>query len=79
MALTRFDHGNWLRYAGLFTYACVGVPLLRETAALAEEVDVLVWLLHGTVPDGIGVDEPRDLAGWWLAYVAFGLSYWALT
>lgn len=79
MALTRFDHGNWLRYAGLFTYACVGVPLLRETSALAEEVDVLVWLLHGTVPDGIGVDEPRDLAGWWLAYVAFGLSYWALT
>jgi signal transduction histidine kinase len=79
MAFTRIDHVNWLRYAGLFTYACVGVPLLRETWVLGQDVDLLVWLLHGTVPDGIGVEEPRNLAGWWVAYVAFGVSYWVLT
>ena len=79
MALTRIDHVNWLRYAGLFTYCCVGVPLLRETWILAADVDLWVWLLRGVVPDGIGAEEPRNLAGWWLAYVAFGFSYWVLT
>ena len=79
MALTRIDHVNWLRYAGLFTYACVGVPLLRETWLLAQDVDLLAWLWRGTVPDGIGADELRNLAGWWVAYVAFGFSYWGLT
>jgi len=79
MALTRIDHVNWLRYAGLFTYACVGVPLLRETWVLGQDINLLAWLLRGTVPDGIGVEEPRNLAGWWVAYIAFGLSYWALT
>jgi signal transduction histidine kinase len=79
MALTRIDHVNWLRYAGLFTYACVGVPLLRETWVLGQDINLLAWLLRGTVPDGIGVEEPRNLAGWWVAYIAFGLSYWVLT
>jgi signal transduction histidine kinase len=79
MALTRIDHVNWLRYAGLFTYCCVGVPLLRETWILAADVDLWAWLLRGVVPDGIGAEEPRNLAGWWLAYVAFGFSYWVLT
>jgi signal transduction histidine kinase len=79
MALTRIDHVNWLRYAGLFTYACVGVPLLRETWVLGQDINLLAWLLRGAVPDGIGVEEPRNLAGWWVAYIAFGLSYWALT
>ncbi|MBK6436378.1 MAG: sensor histidine kinase [Rhodanobacteraceae bacterium] len=79
MALTRIDHVNWLRYAGLFTYACVGVPLLRETWLLAQDIDLLAWLLHRTVPDGIGADELRNLTGWWLAYIAFGFSYWGLT
>lgn len=79
MAQNRIDHVDWLRHAGLFTYACVGVPLLRETWLLAEDVDLLAWLLRGTVPEGIGVDELRNLAGWWLAYIAFGFSYWGLT
>jgi len=28
--LSRLDHVDWLRFAGLFTYACVGVPLVGE-------------------------------------------------
>jgi signal transduction histidine kinase len=31
--VTRFDHVDWLRFAGLFTYACVGIPLLSELSA----------------------------------------------
>jgi signal transduction histidine kinase len=27
---SRLDHVDWLRFAGLFTYACVGVPLVGE-------------------------------------------------
>jgi signal transduction histidine kinase len=30
MIMSRFDHVDWLRFAGLFTYACVGVPLVSE-------------------------------------------------
>jgi len=30
MSLHRLDHVDWLRFAGLFTYACVGVPLVSE-------------------------------------------------
>lgn len=79
MAFSRIDHVSWLRYAGLFTYACVGVPLLRETWLLAQDVNLLAWLLRRIVPDGFSPDELRNLTGWWLAYVAFGVSYWWLT
>ena len=33
MNVGRFDHVDWLRFAGLFTYACVGIPLLSELSA----------------------------------------------
>jgi signal transduction histidine kinase len=79
MALSRIDHVNWLRYAGLFTYACVGVPLLRETWLLAQDVDLLSWFLQRSPLEGIGPEELRNFVGWWLAYIAFGFSYWGLT
>lgn len=79
MAHSRINHVTWLRYAGLFTYACVGVPLVRETWFLAEDVDLLAWLLEHHIPEGVGVSELRNLTGWWLAYLAFGFSYWGLT
>ncbi|MBK6728843.1 MAG: sensor histidine kinase [Xanthomonadales bacterium] len=79
MALTRIDHVSWLRYGGLFTYACVGVPLLRESWLLAIDVG---WL-SGSTSDAPLLElsplEWRNFIGWWLAYVAFGLSYWWLT
>jgi signal transduction histidine kinase len=79
MAFTRIDHVDWLRYAGLFTYACVGVPLLRETWLLGQDVDLLAYLWSGVLPEGIGAEEVRNNFGWWIAYVAFGFSYWFLT
>ena len=36
MAWPQFNHVQLLRYAGLFTYACVGIPLLRYDALVEE-------------------------------------------
>src|SRR6476620_8566477 len=63
----RFGHDRLLRYAGLFTWAVVSIPLLYS------------WL----VPlFGDGVEElalrPMPWQGW-LSYFAFGLSYAWLT
>ncbi|MBS0557486.1 MAG: sensor histidine kinase [Proteobacteria bacterium] len=61
MRLGSFNHVQLLRYAGLFTWACVGIPLLRR-----------YWQSE----DGYtGI----ELTGWWLSYLAFGLSYWLVT
>lgn len=79
MALTRIDHVDWLRYAGMFTYACVGVPLLRETWLLAQDLNLAAWLFQHTPPESVSSEELRNLAGWWVAYIAFGFSYWGLT
>ncbi|MBI2396388.1 MAG: sensor histidine kinase [Xanthomonadales bacterium] len=79
MALTRLDHVNWLRLAGLFTYACVGVPLVRETWLLGQDADLLAWVLYRVVPPEVGVEELQNYVGWWIAYISFGISYWVLT
>jgi signal transduction histidine kinase len=65
---TRFSHTRLLRYAGLFTWAVVSIPLLYS------------WL----VPlFGEGAEEQLALRpmAWqgWVAYFAFGLSYAWLT
>lgn len=64
--LARVDHTRLLRYAGLFTWVMVGIPLLS--------------LSLFPVEPAIGLDEPGTVAarvGWqaWLAYGVFGLSY----
>ena len=61
MRFSSFNHVQLLRYAGLFTWACVGIPLLRR-----------YWQSE----DGY---TRIELAGWWLSYLAFGVSYWLVT
>ena len=61
----RLNHSRLLRYAGLFTWAVIGMPLLllslmpADQAALGEEVVASAHI------------------GWqaWVAYAAFGISY----
>ena len=48
MRLSSFNYIQLLRYAGLFTYACVGIPLLWDSFRSPEEagdpVDRACWL-----------------------------------
>ena len=65
MAWPQFNHVQLLRYAGLFTYACVGIPLIRYDA-LVEEMLVK--------------QRPGYYVDLWLAcYFLFGLVFWFLT
>ncbi len=78
MPLSRFDQIDWLRYAGLFTFACVGAPLLRESWLLAESVG---WL-PGTAAlagETLAPEVGLAITGWWLSYLGFGVAYWFLT
>ncbi len=63
--LGRLSHTRLLRYAGLFTWALVGVPLLYTSLVLPEPVD------------GAQV-SPMSWHGW-AAYAGFGLLYFWLT
>jgi signal transduction histidine kinase len=65
MAWPQFSHVQLLRYAGLFTYACVGIPLLRYQTLVDEQ------LLK---------QRPGYYVDLWLAcYFLFGLVFWFLT
>ena len=66
--LSRLSHTRLLRYAGLFTWAMVGLPLVYS------------WVgpLLGTAGDEELALRPMPWQGW-LAYFAFGLSYAWLT
>jgi len=71
------NHIRLLRYAGLFTYACVGVPLISHD-----------WML-ARLNDSQGQDQlsqlqqqmrtHTDVLLWAACYVVFGLVYWLLT
>ena len=67
--LGRLAHSQLLRYAGLFTWAMVGIPLVFDS-----------WLNY--FPDGEAL-EPLpgrpDLRIATLAYLAFGALYWMAT
>ncbi len=75
MARLAFNHVSLLRYAGLFTYACVGVPLVSRDwmqADLGEATQVhLTRALHA--------QSHEDLLLWAVSYVIFGVVYWLLT
>jgi signal transduction histidine kinase len=60
------NHIRLLRYAGLFTYLCVGVPLLQ-----------MDWVSQRLAE----FDQPRTLAllMWAGCYVVFGAVYWWLS
>lgn len=69
----RLSHTQLLRYAGLFTWAMVGIPLLLNS-----------WLFipadEGVVAeDGSVLLTNMRLALWAAAYFAFGLCYWLVT
>ena len=65
MSLAQFNHIRLLRYAGLFTYLCVGIPLLRYGSLLQEMAEQ---------------QRPTSYVFWWLAcYLAFGGVFWLLT
>ena len=61
MRLLRLNHIDLLRYAGLFTYACVGIPLIFASSV------------------GLQLAKPGAHLGWWISYLVFGITYWALT
>ena len=66
--LSRLSHTRLLRYAGLFTWAMVGLPLLYS------------WIrpMYGPVVDEELILPPMPWQGW-AAYFIFGLSYTWLT
>ena len=65
--LARLSHTRLLRYAGLFTWAMVGLPLAYS------------WLgpLLGSGDDDLAL-RPMPWQGW-IAYLAFGAGYGWLT
>ncbi len=65
MPMPQFNHIRLLRYASLFTYACVGIPLLQYDTVVADMLD------RG---------RPGYFYDLWLgSYLAFGLVFWFLT
>lgn len=63
--MPQFNHIRLLRYASLFTYACVGIPLLQYDTVVADLLD------RG---------RPGYFYDLWLgSYLAFGLVFWFLT
>ncbi|HJP99168.1 MAG TPA: sensor histidine kinase [Rhodanobacteraceae bacterium] len=65
-----------LRYAGLVTYACVGVPLARRDWMLANVSDERTQI-H--VTRALHAQSHSDLLLWATSYVVFGVVYWLLT
>ena len=63
--MPHFNHIRLLRYASLFTYACVGIPLLQYDTVVAEMLERA---------------RPAYFYDLWLGcYLAFGLVFWFLT
>ncbi|WP_243047398.1 sensor histidine kinase [Dyella sp. RRB7] len=64
MAWSNINHIRLLRYAGLFTYLCVALPLLSGPGGLAQ---VNAWWSN------------PNISGWILSYLIFGVTYLLLT
>ena len=62
----RLNHSRLLRYAGLFTWAVIGMPLLLLSLLPADQASALGEEAVSTVH-----------IGWqaWAAYRTFGISY----
>ena len=65
--LNRLSHTQLLRYAGLFTWAVLGIPLF-----------VFTWYL-GPVDGDLSLGQAPRAAVAVGAYLAFGLIYWLIT
>lgn len=64
--LARLSHTQLLRYAGLFTWAMVGIPLLYNS-----------WYFQRDALSGSALT--LDFGRWAAAYLTFGPGYWAVT
>lgn len=64
MQITQINHIRLMRYAGLFTYLSVGMPLLRYDGLVAEFIEYQRPLWH--------------LWAWIISYAVFGLVFWLL-
>lgn len=70
------NHIRLLRYAGMFTYACVGVPLVNRDWMLSRLRELRQHEQFASL------DQARnhtDLLLWAACYVLFGVVYWLLT
>jgi len=65
--LNRLNHTQLLRYAGLFTWAMVGIPLVLNS-----------WYFPVAEVEETLLSKP-DMVGSTVAYFAFGLAYWLVT
>jgi signal transduction histidine kinase len=63
----RLTHTQLLRYAGLFTWAVVGIPLLLNS-----------WYFPEGEPEQLLASAP-DIYGSTIAYFVFGIAYWLVT
>ena len=63
----RLSHTQLLRYAGLFTWAVVGIPLLLNS-----------WYFPEGEPEQLLSSAP-DIYGSTIAYFVFGVAYWLVT
>ena len=70
---------DWLRYAGLFTLACVGMPLVIDSWNLLDADIVAAWFGRTKMPADVTREEVSALMGWWASYCLFGISYWLAT
>lgn len=65
--LSRLNHTQLLRYAGLFTWAVVGIPLVLSS-----------WYFPGD-SGGSALTNTINLRLWVTSYLGFGISYWLIT
>ncbi len=65
--LNKLNHTQLLRYAGLFTWAMVGIPLVLNS-----------WYFPVVETDEALFSKP-DMMGSTVAYFAFGVAYWLVT
>jgi signal transduction histidine kinase len=65
--LNKLNHTQLLRYAGLFTWAMVGIPLVLNS-----------WYFPVAEVEETLLSKP-DMVGSTVAYFAFGLAYWLVT
>ena len=65
--LSRLNHSQLLRYAGLFTWGAVGLWLLN------------VWLDPASVPPEPGEALSLHVMRWLAVYLVFGVVYWWIT
>src|SRR5690348_11987810 len=76
MRRSSFSPISLLRYAGLITYACVGVPLVQRDWMLSSLSEPRTPV-H--VARALHAQNHNDILLWAVSYALFGVVYWLLT